>query len=56
MAKISDYKKKLISVIEEIEDEQGVKVKSVNITREQEHLYVFDGDPQFIDFKIDIEI
>lgn len=51
-----DFKEKLVSDIKEIENEQGIKIKSVHITKADEYFPVCDSEPQYVDFNIDIEI
>lgn len=57
MPTIKEYKDKLIAIVEEMEKEQGVRVKSVTISKEREHNFpVWPQSYEFAEFKVDIEL
>lgn len=57
MATINEYKKKLIAIVDEMEKEQGVIVKSVTISKECEHNFpVWPQSYQNTEFKVNIEL
>ena len=57
MTTIKEYKEKLVAIVEEMEKEHGVSVKSVTISKECEHSFpAWPQSYQVTELKVDIEL